>query len=116
MKKIVLISKWAVGMTPVAMGEHSLNPFKKSKAQLFIDKLNEQLKNNNLDYTVVLDNESTSITKILNDNDVRLVLISPFIKGAILPTLTEEEKQQCYFLTENEYVNLEIDSLIKTNF
>lgn len=114
MQKIILVSKWTVGMTPVGMGtDKGLNPFKKSKSQLFITKLNEELNNNNLDYEVTLDNDSTSITAILNNNP-ELVLISPYIKNAILPVLTEEEKQQCYFLTENEYVNLDTANIIKT--
>lgn len=112
MKKIVIVSKWVVGMTPVGLGfDKGLNPFKKGQSTLLANKLNEQFKNNNIQCEATVDNDAISIEAIV-ENGANLILISPYVKSAILPTLTEKEKEKCYFLTEDEFLNTQVDSII----
>lgn len=111
MKKIVIISKWSMGTTPAQLGyEGKINPFKKSSSTLLIDKLNEEFEKEGLDFEVVRDNDTN--VEILVNKNTDLILISPYVKAAVLPTLTEDEKKKCYFLTENEFIELEVDNIV----
>lgn len=109
MKNVVIVSKWFVGRKQQGV-DGGINIFKKSYSTLLEEKLNEKFSQNGLKYEAKVDNDD--IMSIVNNENVDLILISPYIKDAVLKTLTDVEMEKCYFLTENEFINLELNGIL----
>ncbi|WP_297521970.1 hypothetical protein [uncultured Clostridium sp.] len=113
MRKIVIISKTVTGAKPIPVGDelgiNILNPFKKSFARLLKDKLSKEIKENNLDYTIEMD-QSYDDLKVLLDNDAHLLLISPLIAKFV--DVDDINEFEFYQLTENEYYNTNTENVL----
>lgn len=109
MKNVVIVSKWFVGRRQQGI-DGSINILKKRYSTLLQEKLNEEFSQNDLKYEAKVDNDD--IMSIVDNENVDLILISPYIKDAVLKTLTQIEMEKCYFLTENEFINLELNGIL----
>ncbi|MGL4760737.1 MAG: hypothetical protein ACRC6T_09655 [Sarcina sp.] len=113
MRKIVIISKTVAGAKPIPVGDelgiNSLNPFKKSFARLLKDKLTIEIKENNLDYSIEID-QSYDDPKILLGNDADLLLISPLVTKFV--NVDDVNEFKYYQLAETEYYNTNTENIL----
>lgn len=110
MDNIIIISKVITGMRPNPFGmDKGLNIFKKSLSKNLKDNLDKNLKENGMDYRVSIDHTYDSIANLIQNN-VKLVLISPYVKDHI--NLNNINKNNYYILREKEFNDRYVKDII----
>ncbi|CUU49427.1 hypothetical protein [Clostridium beijerinckii] len=110
MKDIIIIAKVIVGVRPNPFGmDGGLNIFKKSLSEILKEKLNQKLKEKNMDYKVNVDSTYDDLKNLIQDEDT-LLLISPYIKDKV--DIEDISKNNYYILSENEFNDGYVEDII----
>lgn len=109
--KIIIVSKVINGVKPIPIGFEGDFTFLKGKLSGMLEKeLTQNLLNEGIICDIEVDYTYDSCEELINEG-ADILLISPFVKSRV--DVNNIEKQKIYFLSEEEFMNTNVNDIVK---